>query len=255
MDVAVVMPAHNEGEGIGEFLVEIETSLAGRFEHVYVVVDDLSSDDTGEQARAAARAAGLSLSVVRNSTNLGHGPSALRAYRAGLETSARLIVHVDGDGQFRGRDVLAVVQMLDEFDVVHGIRRGRSDAWYRRVLTGALGALIRSVAGAPVYDANTPLRAYRREALRAISDEVPDDALVPHVHFTVLERRLGLRVGGLDVDSLPRRGSTSTGTMWGAAKFQQLLPPAKLLSFTSRAARELWTLNQRGRRATVESVQ
>ncbi|BDI21614.1 glycosyltransferase family 2 protein [Herbiconiux sp. L3-i23] len=254
MDIAVVMPAHNEAEGIGEFLAEIEGSLAGRFEHLYIVVDDCSSDETADRARAAAAAGGFSVDVIPNPRNLGHGPSALRAYRAGLTTAASVVVHVDGDGQFRGEDVLAVVQALDGNDVVHGIRRGRTDAWYRRVLTGTLGAVIRNLAGGQVFDANTPLRAYRREALRSVCDEVPDDALVPHVHFSVLERRLGLRVVGVDVDSLPRRGSTSTGTMWGRARFQHLLPPARLVSFTSRAARELLTLNQKGRRAAVETL-
>ena len=43
--VVVAMPAHNEGEGIGEFVTEIADAFHD-LDISFVVVDDVSSDDT-----------------------------------------------------------------------------------------------------------------------------------------------------------------------------------------------------------------
>lgn len=245
--IAIVMPAYNEADGIAGFLQEILAETAGRWERVDVVVaDDRSTDAT------AAVVTGLDLpdlSVETQPTNRGHGPTALAAYRAGLATGAPVVVHVDGDGQFTGADIARVGATLEatSADVVHGVRRGREDPWYRRALSGSLRLLVWPFAGAAIPDINTPLRAYRAEALAQLIEATGRDALVPHVHFSLAEARSAMRVRYLPVRSLPRRGAEQTGTMWGApgARAIDVLPPKRLRSFAGAALAELWRLSLR----------
>ena len=61
---------------------------------------------------------------------------------------------------------------------------------------------------------NTPLRAYRAATLRTLMSAVPEDAQVPHVHFSIAEARGGANVRYMRVESLPRRGGDAQGTMW-----------------------------------------
>lgn len=239
--IVVVMPAYNEAAGIGGFLVEISHHLSSRAEHLEIIVaDDRSSDSTASVVDAVAGAR-----VVTQRHNRGHGPTALAAYRAGLEAGADLIVHVDGDGQFSGHDIGRAVDAAQRtgVDVVHGVRRHRTDPWYRRALTACLRAAVTVATGRAIPDINTPLRVYRPEALEILIDAVDPDAEVPHVHFSLAESRGGFSVRYIEVASLPRRGGIEAGTMWGAAA--SLFPPKRLRRFVGRALAELWTASLR----------
>lgn len=240
--LAIVMPAYNEQEGIRGFIDEIRehvSPLADRLS--FVVADDRSTDDT---------AAGLSeiadVDVQTQSSNRGHGPTALAAYRAGLDLSPDAIVHVDGDGQFVGADLARVVSAFERSgaDVVHGVRRDRTDPWYRRALTGAVSLMVALAAGRRIPDVNTPLRAYRPEAARMLVEAVPSAALVPHVHFSLAEARSGLDVRYIAVRSIPRRGESASGTMWGGG-VKAWLPPQRLRKFAVEALREVWSVSLR----------
>lgn len=243
--IVVVMPAYNEADGIGGFLTEIHQSLAPLTMRLEIIVaDDRSTDATASVVDALSLPGTRSLTQPRNR---GHGPTALAAYRAGLQTGADLVVHVDGDGQFSGADIARVIRAAETTgaDVVHGIRRDRTDPWFRRALTMALRVAVAPVAGRAIPDINTPLRAYRPDALRVLLDAVGSDAEVPHVHFSLAEARGGFAVRYVAVRSLPRRGASPTGTMWGAAAGQPLLPPKRLRRFVGRALVELWQLSLR----------
>lgn len=240
--LAVVMPAYNEAEGIRGFIDEIREHVAPLADRVtFVVADDRSTDAT------LASLAGIAdVQAEPQPLNRGHGPTALAAYRAGLALDPDLLVHVDGDGQFLGPDFARLVKAIESTgaDVVHGVRHSRTDPWYRRVLTGAVGLMIAAVARHRVPDVNTPLRAYRPEALRMLLGAVPGDALVPHVHFSLAEARGGFVVRYVPVRSIPRRGSSTHGTMWGGG-VKALIPPPRLRRFVVDALGEAWRLSLR----------
>ncbi|GAB3611844.1 glycosyltransferase family 2 protein [Humibacter ginsengisoli] len=238
--LTVVMPAYNEADGLPGFIREVVAAA-----HPYtdslrvVVVDDRSTDDTAQVLEVL----GLDmpeLDVVRSPKNKGHGPTALAAYRAALETSPDAVLHVDGDGQFRGEDFPRVLEALEGVQVVHGVRSGREEPWFRRALTSAVGAGVALLAHGRVPDVNTPLRLYRTPTLRRLLDVCPPDALVPHVHFSIAEQRHHVPRAFVAVRSIPRRGASTTGTMWGAAPAKPKLPPKRLIQFSARAAREVW---------------
>lgn len=240
--VAVVMPAFNEVEGIRGFLDEIRSHLAPVADRVtFIVADDRSTDGTPD---ALADLADVEVAVQEK--NRGHGPTALTAYRLGLAADPSVIVHVDGDGQFLGEDFPRLLSAWDRerADVVHGVRTGRTDPWFRTALSGAVAALIALHAGRRIPDVNTPLRAYRPEALRVLLDAVPDEAVVPHVHFSLAEARGGFAVRYVRVRSIPRRGESASGTMWGRAA-RIPLPPARLRAFVRVALAEVWTWSLR----------
>ncbi len=235
--LVVVMPAFNEAEGIAGFIDEIRDCVTPLVERVtFVVADDQSTDGT-----AAALADITDVQVERQAVNRGHGPTALAAYRAGLALSPDVRVHVDGDGQFLGTDFPVLLRALasSDADVVHGVRGGRTDPWYRKVLTGCVRLLVALASGRGVPDVNTPLRAYRPEVAQALVSAVPDESLVPHVHFSLAEVHSGFTVRYVRVRSIPRRGASTTGTMWGRGP-RIALPPARLRTFAVEALGEVW---------------
>lgn len=240
--LAIVMPAYNEAEGIRGFIDEIRANVAPLADRVsFFIADDLSTDDTASVFDDV-----IDVDVQTQPANRGHGPTALAAYRAGLASAPDLLVHVDGDGQFLGVDFTRLITALESTgaDVVHGVRDGRTDPWYRQALTACVGVLIAAAAGRRVPDVNTPLRGYRPAALQTLVDAVPADASVPHVHFSLAEARGGFVARYLRVASIPRRGESQSGTMWGRAASLRL-PPKRLRQFALAALQELWTLSLR----------
>ncbi|GAA2462846.1 glycosyltransferase family 2 protein [Agromyces soli] len=240
--LVIAMPAYNEAEGIRGFIDEVRQQLAPIASRLtFVIADDRSTDGTAETLAELD-----DVVVQRQPANRGHGPTALAAYRAGLALEPDVLVHVDGDGQFLGPDFVRLVAALleEDADVVHGVRGGRTDPWYRRILTAAVSVLVALAASRRIPDVNTPLRAYRPAALQVLVAAVPQEATVPHVHFSLAEARGGFVVRYVRVRSIPRRGESATGTMWGGVG-RVTLPPKRLRRFAGSALRELWSLSLR----------
>ncbi|WP_192497773.1 glycosyltransferase family 2 protein [Pseudoclavibacter sp. CFCC 13611] len=106
-----------------------------------VVVDDHSTNDMQARPDEYAAAHGH-VHIIHAEQNRGHRPAGLRAYRVGLDLDPDYIVFVDGDGQFVGDDVAQALKLAEavDCDVVHGVRTGRTDLWYRETLTKTLAA-------------------------------------------------------------------------------------------------------------------
>ncbi|WP_166980736.1 glycosyltransferase family 2 protein [Paramicrobacterium fandaimingii] len=245
--VAIVMPAYNESDGLEAFLTEIVAHVSPAVDKLsIVVVNDRSTDGTAELLASLGEAMPelIGITSVRNQ---GHGPTALAAYRAGLELNPDVVVHVDGDGQFLGQEFPRLIAAHEELgvDVLHGVRHGRMDPWYRQVITALVGAAVALAAGSRVPDVNTPLRVYRPSALRFLLALVPENASVPHVHFSLAEKRSGMGVAYARVRSIPRRGDSAHGTMWGKNRTAAFVPPKRLRAFISAAAREVWNVSLR----------
>ena len=237
--LVVVMPAYNEGDGLADFLSEVDRHLSPLAESlVLVVVDDASNPSLEAVTSGAAQSLTARVDFLRNKHNRGHGPTALTAYRRGLGHHPDLLVHVDGDGQISGADVARLVLAMESADTAHGVRRNRTDPWFRRLLTRALGLVAGGGRPAP-FDVNTPFRAYRPGPLARLLQLTPVESLVPHVHFTLIERRLGWASSQVEVEHRVRRGKSATGTTWRGFASRANLPSVHLLRFSWRAAKEV----------------
>lgn len=233
--IIVAMPAYNEEHGIPEFLTEIQEAFRG-LDPQFVVVDDCSSDRT---ARAVERLGIPGTHALRNEVNSGHGPSTLRALRSAVDLGGDVIVAVDGDGQFRASEMRRLVDIVlhTDLEVVEGIRKHRDDPWFRRVTSATTRQMVRSRSGETVLDANTPLRVYRREALKRLLRAMPvEDVMVPNLAMSVFTRRWGMRVAAIPVTSLPRRGGDEQSVTWKQRK--AWLPSRHYVEFCVKAAQQ-----------------
>ncbi|HWI20024.1 MAG TPA: glycosyltransferase family 2 protein, partial [Vicinamibacterales bacterium] len=124
--VTIVVPAFNEGEGIGPVVASLKAAAPW---HEILVVDDGSSDGTGLAAtRAGAR-------VVRHPYNKGNGAAVKTAIRS---ATTEWITIVDADGQHQPDDARRIAERLGEFDLVIGARDPRTQATHGRRLGNAV---------------------------------------------------------------------------------------------------------------------
>jgi hypothetical protein len=115
--IAIVVPAYNEADNIGEVLPRMPSSVCG-VETAVLVVDDGSRDGTDQIARAHG------VAVARHVINRGGGAALRTGYRLMSDSGARVVVTLDADGQHRPEEMEKLVApVLDgTVDVAHGSR-------------------------------------------------------------------------------------------------------------------------------------
>jgi len=113
MKIACVIPAYN----VQKYLPAVVAGLQNLVDEI-IVVNDCSSDATGEVAEA------LSVIVLHHVINRGQGAALKTGTHYALREGADIVIHFDGDGQFRFQDIPVVLQPLlsNQADVVFGSR-------------------------------------------------------------------------------------------------------------------------------------
>lgn len=162
MDVSIVIPVYNEYDNIPLLHEQLDRVLAGLNRRAEVViVDDGSTDGTFERLTRAAEA-DPRLRVVQLRRNFGQ----TAAMQAGIHfASGDVIVTMDGDLQNDPGDIQMLLEHIDAgYDLVHGWRKQRQDAWLNRRLPSQIANwLISRVTGFPIHDLGCTLKAIRRE--------------------------------------------------------------------------------------------
>lgn len=159
----VVVPMYNEGTVVAEVLAALRAS----FDRI-VCVDDGSTDDSAETARAAG------VVVLRHSVNLGQGAALQTGFDYVLRhTDGAYAVTFDADGQYRVEDARAMVELAARtgVDIVLGSRNlGRTEGQSRarRVLMRAALGFSRRSTGLELTDTHNGLRVLNRTALAAM---------------------------------------------------------------------------------------
>ena len=155
----------SEAHNLKELLPALFRSLEDLgLSYEVIVVDDGSTDQTGEIVRELAQPELRFIQLRRNA-----GQTA--ALMAGIRFSkGDILITMDGDFQNDPADIPKLLAKLDEgYDLVSGWRQQRKDAALQRNLPSSLAnRLISAVSGIYLHDYGCTLKAYRRQALQGV---------------------------------------------------------------------------------------
>jgi glycosyltransferase involved in cell wall biosynthesis len=203
--IVVVIPAYNEERFIGSVVLK-----ARKYADTVVVVDDGSTDATGEIAEAAGAI------VVRHEHNQGKGAALNTGFREVREMAPEVVVTLDGDGQHRSEEIPALVQPVlgGQADVVVGSRflgvKSRIPG-LRALAIRALTLATNVGSGLRVSDSQTGFRAFSRRAVETIVFR--SDSFVVESEMQFLAREHGLQVVEVPIscsyDDGPKRNPVS----------------------------------------------
>ena len=171
--LVIQIPCLNEALTLPDTIRDLPKEIPGIDVIEVLVIDDGSSDDTADVARAC----GVD-HVVRFRAHKGLAA----AFSAGIDESLRLgadfIVNTDADNQYAGQDIPTLLAPLlrEEADVVIGDRNVRTQRHMPRLkrwlqLVGSW--VVRQVSNTRVPDTTSGFRAYTRDAamqLTIVSD-------------------------------------------------------------------------------------
>lgn len=200
LSVLVVIPALNEEDSVADVVRDVRRAVPGA---TVVVVDDGSSDRTGERA-AAAGAIVLTLPF-----NLGVGGAMRAGYRYARANGHGIVVQVDADGQHDPQNIVELVRNLSDADVVigarfagvgeYGVRGPRK--WAMRVLAATMSR----VAHTRLTDVTSGFKAAGPRAVNLFADNFPAEYLGDTIEALVIAARAGLVIRQLPVEMRERQ--------------------------------------------------
>ncbi len=164
MKLIVQIPCFNEESTLGEAIAGVPRAIPGVDSVEVLVIDDGSTDATVEVAwRAGAD------HVVRHKANKGLAASFRTGIDACLRHGADIIVNTDGDNQYAGSGIPALIRpILDgEAELVVGDRQVQQNPHYspaKRRLHALGTAMVQRLSRTEVTDPVSGFRAFSRDA-------------------------------------------------------------------------------------------
>jgi glycosyltransferase involved in cell wall biosynthesis len=173
MKLITQITCYNEADSLPATIRDLPRQLPGVGEIEYLVVDDGGSDGTADVAKRLG---------VHHIVRLTRHHGLARAFAVGMDEALRrgadILVHTDGDNQYRGEDISRLVEpiLAGTADLVVGDRQVRDIPHFSplKKKLQALGSwVVRLTSGAAVPDATSGFRALSRDAalhLNILSD-------------------------------------------------------------------------------------
>src|SRR5438067_7365962 len=164
MKLIIQIPCFNEAQQLPQTLADLPREVEGFDTVEWLVVDDGSTDETVQVARAHG---------VDHLVRLTNAKGLATAFQAGIDTALKLgadvIVNTDADNQYYGPDIPKLVRPILEgrADMVIGDREvsGVEHFSALKKLLQRLGSwVVRQASSTSVPDTTSGFRAYNREA-------------------------------------------------------------------------------------------
>ena len=164
MKLVIQIPCYNEAETLPVTLKALPARLEGVDRIETLIIDDGSTDNTSEVARAH----GVD-HIVRMTKNQGLAKAFMAGIDACLRLDADIIVNTDADNQYHADDIGRLIKPIVEkkADVVIGDRNTngiRHFSWMKKRLQSLGSWVVRQVSGTQITDATSGFRALSREA-------------------------------------------------------------------------------------------
>lgn len=209
--VSIVIPAFNESASIAEVVAQLRGAASWR---EIIVVDDGSSDGTGDRAAAAGA------TVVRHAYNIGNGAAVKNGIR---RATGEYVLIVDADGQHPPEDALRLVSRLGEYDLVVGARSAETQATQtRRAGNGALNRLASYLTGRTIPDLTSGFRGARASALHEFLHLLPNGFSTPTT-TTLAFIKGGYTVTFEPIHARQREGQSKIRLARDGAKFLMII--------------------------------
>ena len=195
-NLSIIIPVYNEEDNIGPLVARIAEAMSGWEGTVEILfVDDGSSDRTLDLLKEAqTRDARIRIAHFRK--NMGQTAAMAAGFRL---ARGEVIATIDADLQNDPMEIPRLAVMLDNWDVVCGVRTQRKDTLWKRISSRIGNGFRNWVTGDNIIDTGCTLKVYRRACLDGLELYKGMHRFLP----TLIKMR-GYRVTQVPVSHHPR---------------------------------------------------
>lgn len=211
MKVLIIIPAYNEEKTIEKVVDELK---GHNFDYDYLIVNDGSTDKTGEICLARG------FNAIHLPINLGVGGGMQAGYKYAYENGYDIAMQMDGDGQHDPGFIPALIAPVSDnsADYVIGSRylekKGFQSSCLRRQGIKLLNSIIYLFSKLRIKDATSGFRVVNRELIRLFSQNYAQDYPEPEAIIQAAAR--GYRIMELPVIMRERIAGESFVNQWSA---------------------------------------
>ncbi|MBR1540339.1 MAG: glycosyltransferase family 2 protein [Clostridia bacterium] len=160
MKLIIQIPCYNEEENLAKVIDELPTKIDGIEKIEYMVINDGSTDKTREIA--IEKKVNYIVDIFPNK---GLANTFMTGIDECLKNGADIIVNIDGDHQYSGKDIPKLIEPIinGHADIVIGERQIEKFSPVKRFLQKLGSFFVRLLSKTKVPDAPSGFRAYSRE--------------------------------------------------------------------------------------------
>lgn len=162
--LSIVIPVFNEEDNVYLLSERVKEALSD-FEYELILVDDGSTDQTRQNAKAIDDPNLVLIELKKN-----YGQSL--ALAAGIDyASGDYIITLDGDLQNDPLDIPMMIETLvkGDYDVVTGIRQKRKDNFVRTIPSKIANAMVRKATNMDIKDNGCALKVFTKETAKDLN--------------------------------------------------------------------------------------
>ncbi len=205
--VLIIIPVYNESANIRKLIYELSSAYP---EYDILVVNDSSTDNSGEIAESTHKA-----TVIHLPINLGIGGSVQTGFKYARKHNYSFALQFDGDGQHKVEEIKKLVNPLEkeEADVVIGSRFNIKHNGFKTDKTRRIGIKIFEylsylLINQRITDHTSGFRSYNRKAINFLANNYPTDFPEPEV--VILLGRNRFKIKEVFTQMLERQGGVSS---------------------------------------------
>ncbi len=195
--ISIVIPLYNEEENLLPITVLVKKTMVkiGK-SYELIFVDDGCIDGSYSVLREISMD-NSNVKIIRFRRNYGQ----TAAFDAGFKAArGDVVITMDADMQNDPKDIPALLEKIEEYDVVCGWRFKRNDPFIKRISSKIANYVRNKLSKDIIIDTGCSLKAYRRDCLNRLK---LFDGM--HRFFPTLLRMEGFSVAEIKVNHLPRR--------------------------------------------------
>jgi dolichol-phosphate mannosyltransferase len=169
-----------------------------------LIINDGSKDDTLDTAKQLEQQYG-NIRVVNHPQNVGFGGTLKEVFTL---PESQWVLFLPGDNQFPASNIIALLQVKDNYDFILGKRRERMDSARRKFYSVFYNKLVSWASGIRVSDVNG-IALFRRDILNNI--KLQSKSAFIHAEIFIKVSRAGYRVLELEVTHKQREFGFGAG--------------------------------------------
>lgn len=197
VELSIVVPVYNEHDNLLPLTAKIKDALNGKINSYEIIyIDDGSTDGSSELLDKLA-AEHQEVKVYHFTKNNGQTAAFAAAFK---KAEGRLVATLDADLQVDPADIFKLMPLIDEYDLVCGVRSVRQDSIVKKI-SSFIGNSVRNwLTHEEIQDTGCPLKLFKNEVVKSFF-------LFEGMHrfFPTLAKLHGYRVAQITVNHYPRR--------------------------------------------------